>query len=48
MPSPLSLLGNYLRLAHGGDLRRRVRVDLGAASAATGGYALRAMAAYTH
>ena len=44
----LSLLGNYLRLAHGGDIRRRDRVDLGAASAATGGHAFRVMAAYTH
>ncbi|WP_295393187.1 TIR domain-containing protein [uncultured Thiodictyon sp.] len=42
----LSLLGNYLRLAYAGDIRARDRADLGAASAAAGGHAHRAVAAY--
>ena len=42
----LSLLGRYLALAEGGDIRRRDRVDLAAASAATGGHAFRVMAVY--
>jgi tetratricopeptide (TPR) repeat protein len=42
----LSLLGRYLALAEGGDIRRRDRVDLAAASEATGGHAFRVMAAY--
>ncbi len=42
----LSLLGRYLTLAEGGDIRRRDRVDLAAASEAIGGHAFRVMAAY--
>ena len=42
----LSLLGRYLALAEDGDVRRRDRVDLAAASEATGGHAFRVMAAY--
>jgi hypothetical protein len=42
----LSLLGNYLRLAHDGDIRRRDRVDFADANQAGGGHAFRVMAAY--
>ena len=43
----LSLLGNYLRLAHGGDIRCRDRVDLRDADVQTNqGHAFRVMAAY--
>jgi hypothetical protein len=42
----LSLLGNYLRLAFGGDIRRRDRVELADADDETGGHAFRVMAAY--
>lgn len=42
----LSLLGNYLRLAFDGDIRRRDRVDFSDADAETGGHAFRVMAAY--
>jgi len=44
----LSLLGRYLRLAHGGDIRQRDQVDFGKANEATGGHAFRVVAAYEH
>ena len=43
----LNLLGRYLKLAHGGDIRRRDRVEFQEADAeVTGGHAFRVMAAY--
>jgi len=43
----LSLLGRYLKLAHGGDIRRRDQVDFSEADAETlNGHAFKAMAAY--
>jgi len=42
----LSLLGNYLRLAFGGDIRRRDQVELADADEETGGHAFRVIAAY--
>lgn len=43
----LSLLGRYLKLAHGGDVRCRDQVDFGEADAeALNGHAFRAMRAY--
>jgi hypothetical protein len=42
----LSLLGNYLRLAHEGDIRQRDRVDFADANHTSGGHAFRVMAAY--
>lgn len=42
----LSLLGNYLRLAFDGDIRRRDQVDFSDANMETGGHAFRVMAAY--
>ncbi|EGV27941.1 WD repeat-containing protein, partial [Thiorhodococcus drewsii AZ1] len=44
----LSLLGRYLRLAHGGDIRQRDQVDFAKANEATGGHAFRVVAAYEH
>ncbi|AGA90131.1 SEFIR domain-containing protein [Thioflavicoccus mobilis 8321] len=44
----LSLLGRYLRLAHGGDIRQWGQVDFGKANEATGGHAFRVVAAYEH
>ncbi|MCP4662170.1 MAG: hypothetical protein GY856_42750, partial [bacterium] len=42
----LTLLGNYLRRVHGGDVRCRREVPLGEASARHGGHAYRVIAAY--
>ena len=43
----LQLLGGYLKLAHGGDIRRRDRVDFQEADdEVNGGHAFRVMAAY--
>ncbi len=42
----LSLLGRFLHLAHGGDIRRRDRIDFSEANQTTGGHAFRLMAAY--
>jgi len=42
----LEIIGSYLRRAHGGEIARRDRIKLNAASAAKGGHAMRAMAAY--
>ncbi|MCP4665750.1 MAG: hypothetical protein GY849_05235, partial [Deltaproteobacteria bacterium] len=42
----LTLLGNYLRKARGGDVRCRREVPLGKASARQGGHAYRVIAAY--
>ncbi len=42
----LSLLGSYLKRAHGGDVRKRREVDLGRASDKQGGHAFRVIAAY--
>ncbi|HVT18381.1 MAG TPA: TIR domain-containing protein [Thermoanaerobaculia bacterium] len=43
----LTLLGNYLRLAHGSEIRKRHEVDLGKADERQGGQAFRVIAAYT-
>ncbi|MBW8876372.1 MAG: TIR domain-containing protein [Acidobacteria bacterium] len=42
----LTLLGNYLRRACGGDVRRRKEVDLGDADERQGGHAFRVLHAY--
>lgn len=42
----LSLLGNYLRLAFDGDIRRRDQVNFSDADEETGGHTFRVMAAY--
>jgi len=42
----LTLLGNYLRRAYGGDVRRRREVDLGDADERQGGHAFRVLHAY--
>jgi tetratricopeptide (TPR) repeat protein len=42
----LTLMGNYLRRACGGDVRRRKEVDLGQADERLGGHALRVIRAY--
>ncbi len=42
----LTLLGNYLRKAHGGDVRHRDEVELGEADERQGGHAFRVMATY--
>ncbi|HKH43753.1 MAG TPA: hypothetical protein VKM72_03725 [Thermoanaerobaculia bacterium] len=42
----LTLLGNYLRRAHGGDLRKRHEIDLRRADEKQGGHASRVIAAY--
>lgn len=45
-PLTLTLIGNYLRKAHGGNVRKWHEVELGKADAREGGYALRVIAAY--
>jgi tetratricopeptide (TPR) repeat protein len=45
-PLALTLLGNYLRRAWGGDVRRRREVDRGPAATPLGGQALRIVRAY--
>jgi hypothetical protein len=42
----LTLLGNYLRRAHGGDIRKRREIDLQRADEKQGGHAFRVIAAY--
>jgi tetratricopeptide (TPR) repeat protein len=42
----INLLGSYLAKAHGGDVRRRDRVDLKKADERTGSYAFQAITAY--
>jgi len=42
----LTLLGNYLHKAHGGDVRKRREIDLGRANEKQGGHAFRVIAAY--
>jgi TIR domain len=42
----LTLLGNYLRRAYGGDVRRRDEVDLGIADERQGGHAFRILHVY--
>lgn len=42
----LRLLGRFLKTAHGGDIRRRDRVELGKADEQQGGHASRVMSAY--
>ncbi len=42
----LSLLGSYLKRAHGGDVRKRREIDLGKASEKQGGHAFRVIEAY--
>ena len=42
----LTLLGNYLRRAHGGDIRKRKEIDLHRADEKQGGHAFRVIAAY--
>jgi tetratricopeptide (TPR) repeat protein len=42
----LTLLGNFLRRAHGGDVRKRREIDLHRASEKQGGHAFRVIAAY--
>ncbi len=44
----LRLLGRYLAKAHGGDIRRRDRVELGKADDKQGGHASQVMRAYEH
>ncbi len=44
----LTLMGNYLRRACGGDVRRRKEVDLGQADERLGGKALKLIRAYAH
>jgi len=43
----LTLFGNYLGRAYGGDVRKRREVDLGQADERQGGHALRVIGAYT-
>ncbi|HKH45333.1 MAG TPA: hypothetical protein VKM72_11765 [Thermoanaerobaculia bacterium] len=43
----LTLLGNFLRRAHGGDIRKRREIDLHRADEKQGGHASRVIAAYT-
>jgi tetratricopeptide (TPR) repeat protein len=43
----LTLLGNFLRRAHGGDVRKRREIDLHRADEKQGGRAFRVVAAYT-
>ncbi len=42
----LTLLGNYLRRAHGGDIRKRKEIDLHRADEKQGGHAFRVIGAY--
>jgi len=42
----LTLLGNYLRKAHGGDIRKRKEIDLHRADEKQGGHAFRVIGAY--
>jgi len=42
----LTLLGNFLRRAHGGDVRKRREIDLHRADEKQGGHAFRVIAAY--
>ncbi len=42
----LTLLGNFLRRAHGGDVRKRKEIDLGEADERLGGHAFGVIAAY--
>ncbi len=42
----LTLLGNFLRRAHGGDIRKRSEIDLSHADETQGGHAFRVIAAY--
>ncbi len=42
----LTLLGNFLRRAHGGDVRKRCEIDLHRADEKQGGHASRVIAAY--
>lgn len=42
----LTLLGNFLRRAHGGDVRKRREIDLHRADETQGGHAFRVIAAY--
>jgi tetratricopeptide (TPR) repeat protein len=42
----LTLLGNFLRRAHGGDIRKRREIDLHRADEKQGGHAFRVIAAY--
>ncbi len=42
----LTLLGNFLRRAHGGDVRKRREIDLHQADKKQGGHAFRVIAAY--
>ncbi len=42
----LTLLGNFLRRAHGGDVRKRGEIDLHRADETQGGHAFRVIAAY--
>ncbi|HBL27271.1 MAG TPA: hypothetical protein DD490_10590 [Acidobacteria bacterium] len=42
----LTLLGNFLRRAHGGDVRKRREIDLHRAAETQGGHAFRVIAAY--
>ncbi|HEX7181797.1 MAG TPA: hypothetical protein VF756_08150 [Thermoanaerobaculia bacterium] len=44
----LTLLGNFLRRAHGGDVRKRREIDLHHAAEKQGGHASRVIAAYAH
>jgi transcriptional regulator with XRE-family HTH domain/tetratricopeptide (TPR) repeat protein len=44
----LTLLGNFLRRAHGGDVRKRREIDLHRADEKQGGHAFRVIAAYAH
>ncbi len=44
----LTLLGNFLRRAHGGDVRKRREIDLHRADEKQGGHATRVIAAYAH
>lgn len=44
----LTLLGNFLRRAHGGDIRKRREIDLRRANKTQGGHAFRVIAAYAH
>lgn len=44
----LTLLGNFLRRAHGGDVRKRKEIDLHRADETQGGHAFRVIGAYAH
>jgi tetratricopeptide (TPR) repeat protein len=44
----LTLLGNFLRRAHGGDVRKRREIDLHRAAKKQGGHAFRVIAAYAY